>query len=372
MNRLRRGTVLIVVAGIAAMLAAVLMTFLARIRGESAKSRLLVQEAQARVMLNASLCYIQEASRLGWTSEGYGWTDVRDGSLGPRGPVHTDGSLPQPTWWLPAYGAYPPGPTFPATVSRASLRWPAPGSAMRGDLFAWRRAPYALELTYAYTPVPFDPAMLTVTDRKSYLRNAYAAVGAKGALVPQPLASTWSGFRVGATETSGAPVVVPGSDGLGWFRVYRETPAERDNDGTPWYDRVAFPTTGSHATFIVTCGAGGSRGFRYWSLPNADARAVEPVTAQESGLFVDQAMFDDLLRDARILWYRVEWSGATGANFDPGVYFDNGGQYRIRSAQRLHVNEKDQMPRQLNGNNPLNQTGTIKWIQRLDREPPQW
>ena len=72
---------------------------------------------------------------------------------------------------------------------------------------------------------------------------------------------------------------------MGWFRVYRETPADRDNDGDPYYDRVAYPDD-HHATFIVTCGAGATAGFRFWDLPANDPnRAVEPVTASESGLF---------------------------------------------------------------------------------------
>jgi hypothetical protein len=378
MYRCNRGTVLIVVAGIAAMLAAVMMTFLARLRGEADKSRLLVQEAQARVMLSAALMYIQEGARLGWGSEGFGWCDVRDGSLGPRGPVQSDGSIPQPTWWT--YGAYPPPAGFPAAPIVPSLRWPAPGSAMQGDMQAWVRPPYAIELTYAYNPVPYEASITTLSEgggnasvyKDPFLAKAFTAPGAKASLQPQPVASTWTDFQSGLVDaTSGAAIIEPTSAGLGWFRVYRETDADRDNDGDPWYDRVAYPP-GNNATFIITCGAGATRGYRFWDLPDAQSRALEPVTASESGLFVDETMFNDLLRDSRILWYRVEWSGATGANFNPQVYFDNGGQYRILTAQRIQDSWNDRMPRQVNGSNPISQLGTIKWIQRLDREPPKW
>jgi len=357
--------VLIVVAGIAAMLAALATAFFVKVRSEAVKSRIIVLEAQARVMLNAGLTYIQEGSRFGWGTEAYGWIDVRDGSLGPRGPLQSNGSVPAPTWWRPGYGVYPPSGNFPSPGVTAF--WPAPGGAARCDLYAWTRPPYAIELTYAYNPVPFAEAQtqnITITGWRppdwnnkdlvqwQFIRQAFGAPGAKGALQPQPIASTWNDFA------TGDPVPVSGSEGLGWFRCYREGSADRDNDGVPFYDRVAFPT-GQWSTFIITCAAGASRGFRDWAEVVGEGA--------ENQFSNDEQLFLEIRRDERILWYRVEWGANTGGVFKPvDLYLDNNGQYNIKSSQRIHD------PALLGGDQPRNFTGTIRWIQRLDREPPRW
>lgn len=80
----RHGALLVVVAGIAAMFAGLTFTYLLRMRSDVEESRILLREAQARVMLNAALAYIQESSRIGWGREAFGWCDVRDGQPGPR------------------------------------------------------------------------------------------------------------------------------------------------------------------------------------------------------------------------------------------------------------------------------------------------
>ena len=96
----RCGSVLIIVAGLSAILLMLSMAFIARMRSDSEESRQVGRDAQARIMLTGALHLIQEASRLGWSrtpvdassitdpswgDECYGWTDVRDGSIGPRG-----------------------------------------------------------------------------------------------------------------------------------------------------------------------------------------------------------------------------------------------------------------------------------------------
>lgn len=360
----RSASVLIVIAGIAAMLATLAMAFFIKVRSEASKSRVLIMEAQARVMLNAALTYLQESSRLGWGSEGYGWIDIRDGSLGPRGPVAADGSLPVPAWWKASYGAYPPGPAFPGSTA---VTWPAPGATMRGDLYAWTRPPHAIEMTYAYNPVPYDPDQavgITVTGWKPdewndkelvkfrFIRNAYGLPGAKGALQPQPVSANRTAF------IDGDPTPVTGSDGLGWFRCYRETAVERDNDGTPWYDHVAFPAN-QWSTFVITCAAGATRGFRDWAEVLA-----EGASAQFNG---DAALFAELRREERLLWYRVEWCANTGGVFDPvNTHFDNSGQYHMKTSQRVNTSEP------MGGLQTRNFTGTYRFIQRLDREPPRW
>lgn len=62
----RRGALLIIVAGLLAILAALATAFFIRVRAEAARSRLVEQTAQARLMVNAALLYLQEASRIGW------------------------------------------------------------------------------------------------------------------------------------------------------------------------------------------------------------------------------------------------------------------------------------------------------------------
>ncbi|MFT3766290.1 MAG: hypothetical protein QM820_12385 [Minicystis sp.] len=101
----RRGSILIIVSGLAAVLLVMSLTFLVRMRADGRESLLVLQEAQAHVMLQAALNYVQESSRLGWDvpesgdddlpapampfvpdehEEAFGWNDVRDGSAGPK------------------------------------------------------------------------------------------------------------------------------------------------------------------------------------------------------------------------------------------------------------------------------------------------
>ncbi|HEX3132306.1 MAG TPA: hypothetical protein VHX44_01850, partial [Planctomycetota bacterium] len=60
------GTILIIVAGISALLASLSITFLLRIREGAQASELLTQETQARLMLHAACSYILECSRIGY------------------------------------------------------------------------------------------------------------------------------------------------------------------------------------------------------------------------------------------------------------------------------------------------------------------
>src|SRR5688572_33473510 len=100
----RRGTILIIVAGISALLASLALTFLVRNRSDAEETQATIREVQARIMLVAACNYIQEGSRLGWDQypstpaatndvfptgssaaasvpvheETFGWLDVRD------------------------------------------------------------------------------------------------------------------------------------------------------------------------------------------------------------------------------------------------------------------------------------------------------
>ncbi|MBA3848262.1 MAG: hypothetical protein H0X45_16655, partial [Planctomycetes bacterium] len=95
MNAQRRGTVIILVAGAAALMATLVLAFLVRMRSDGEESNQVVRDTQARIMLLAACGYVLEAGRLGYDvdpqlpdpvphEEAYGWIDVRDGSTGPR------------------------------------------------------------------------------------------------------------------------------------------------------------------------------------------------------------------------------------------------------------------------------------------------
>jgi hypothetical protein len=83
----RRGAILIIVAALVAMMAALVLTFIAKNRLDVEEANWMHRTTQARLMVNAALAYIQETSRIGWDTvsgdginvEAYGWTDVRGG-----------------------------------------------------------------------------------------------------------------------------------------------------------------------------------------------------------------------------------------------------------------------------------------------------
>ncbi|HYE07458.1 MAG TPA: hypothetical protein VEL07_18220 [Planctomycetota bacterium] len=80
----RRGALLIIVTGLAALIAGLCFSFLVRARSESEAMAVVMREAQARIMLGAACAYVIEAGRIGWGRECYGWRDVRDGLTGPK------------------------------------------------------------------------------------------------------------------------------------------------------------------------------------------------------------------------------------------------------------------------------------------------
>ncbi len=475
----RDGAVLIIVAGLASILLVLSVTFLARMRSDSREMRAVVDQAQARLMMHAAVMYIQECSRIGWgdrTGECCGWTDVRDGSLGPRGPRPAAGAgaatgIPAPEWWSmhadwPPYKAYPDEVAdFPALGQRKG-GWPLPGTATRCPMAVAVRPPFAVQLTVNYNPVPTpvayrDPAWNTPWNPRSgdpsYDWGSWPAIvqwpvgwidrifdpshGAKGMLDPQPVAETWTDFCAGAQEPAGggdwkreaidadgvprrgqvALAVQPGSENRSWFRVYRELQADHDDIDQPddhlWWDKVALydPADPSQAkynwsVFIISCGAGGTRGYRFWNdaeiaawearhrfLPGV-GRCLEPVTAEESGLFPDQRTFRDLLESSQILWFRCEWSALQSGARDNTVYNDPVFRVGIVPMGVAVVRERDQnwwVPSvdydynaqyastsvvqtgtsawsDTRSSSPKTYGGNLRWIQRLDRDPVKW
>lgn len=386
---IRRGSLLVVVTGLVAMLLSISLVVMVRMRSQSARVQLVVRDAQARILLVGALQYLQETSRLGWGStpaeEAFGWTDIRDGEPGPRGPSGPDGTIANLGW--SAGGGYP-----------------APGAAMRGETGCWQLPPYAVKLRRTPNPVRMDPADATDEAIAAVLKqpppakdDAYEAtykpmwdrahtknpfVGGWGALDPQPVHDTYAAFSVGDRRLR------PETVGLGWFRIYRETPGEHngipDDAGGDWYDTMPLP---GHGVFIVTVAEGATRGYRFWDSAghdflNGDAgRAfpgvsrLEPVTAQGSGDFADEETFRTLRLSERLLWYRVQWSAGTSAGFDAFALYRGNWQGQQLSGGNPQNDfggllTKNHSPGDVN--RPYASCGAITLVQRLEREPPRW
>lgn len=298
----RRGSVLIVVAGISALFLTLSLAFLARMRSDAEESRIVVQEAQARIMLNAGLHYLQEASRLGWDDpatpereEAYGWVDVRDGEVGPRDRAGRE------------------------LASLSGTYFPAPGTAARCPMFMMERPPFALRTAHAYNPVKADPG-LGWAARVNYV-----------APDPQPAAATWLEFK------RGVPTPRTDSLGLAWFRVYRE----QDDPATPHLDEQL-------STFVITCGAGPTEGFRDWA---------DVIASSAQGQFNNDPQYFATLRlQERLLHFRVEWHPSVGGSGSVAVAAD--------SYNQVPMNDTDD-----GWWSVRSFAGSFLYIQRLDQPP---
>jgi hypothetical protein len=127
--------------------------------------------------------------------------------------------------------------------------------------------------------------------------------------------------------------------------------------GRSWF-RIVREATG--AVFTVTCGAGGTRGFRSWDEMGAGHRA-------EFG--DDRTLWESMRSSETLLWYRVEWSPATTAidmNFlrEHEEHTFRVGTPTYRGGDPDNNYSGQQMA--------PNMGGTIQWIQRLRLEPAVW
>lgn len=477
-GRSRQGVVLIVVTGLAMVLLGIAVSFMLRMRADSLETRTLVAEAQARVMLHAAMMYLQETSRIGWGDEAHGWTDLRDGSLGPRPPRNfspastTGAAIPPPSWWKVTWGPYIASPTDAQLPPDNVRSWPCPGSVARCPMAVPVQAPYATQMRYAYNPVRFpagapaygqagwdtawinattgnDPVTGVATSR--YWPVAWAddifdpSQGSTGVLDPQPQADVWrdpaytgapgqtpdfiSGaidpaaaagdwthvVDDGVTSTTVRLAVRDGTENVCWFRIYREVQADHDGlplaDPFPKYDRVvlydaANPTLKNWNVFLIACGSGPSRGYRFWDEADiADWESANGVPAgtvtrgQElasaSPIFAGLVASDfHAMRAAtRVLWYRVEWSPMQGGGWVPERY-SWAGMRRNQTAFPGWNTAANAFPTEGNSdilahegsggqreggyadgvryNAPKIYGGNFKWVQRLDHEPPNW
>ena len=323
----RSGTILIIVAGICALLASLTVTFLARMRADAEEMQAVVRETQARIMLMSACNWIQEASRIGWTppsgvptdnKETFGWIDVRDHKLGPK---FVANNVDDP--------------------SRFPLR-----SHKRFPMFVMERPPYALQLTASYNPIrtPYSPDPADINDvafGMPYLRypDPLPAVDNNWTR-SDPAGPTVNDTRFAEWELGDQRPKVTSLD-LSWFRVWRE----------------------SGATFVVTCGAGGTHGFRSWG---------EMSTTDQAEFSNDRSLFESLKNSEIRLWYRVEWSAAVMA-MDYHMLDHSLGRerdhYMVWPINASHSVAGHEYRTQTHARN---MGGTIRWVQRLVTEPTNW
>lgn len=319
----RGGTVLIIVAGISALLASMAVAFLVRQQSTQQETILFEQDTQARLMLVAACSYISESARIGYQTlpgtdhiEAFGWIDVRDGSVGPntRGtratdvvPLFDDASMRER--WRPGSANRP--------------AWPAQKSVARCPMHVLVRPRYAIKPIAVPNPIVADESHPDFG--RPYLINPDPSPAADN--LATFMSADW-GVRANSAERS-------------WFRVYREGPA----------------------TFIITCGAGATHGFRDWDeVMGAGSEAIAE--------FGEQSYFETVRTQETRFWYRVEWSPAITT---PEVHniknaWNEGREDHYVSygmnTSNSHANPRSQAQSR-------NLGGTFRYIQRL-RMPPTW
>ena len=350
-DRYRQGTILIIVAGISALLAALSVVFLTRMRSDVTETAAIVQEAQARIMLTAACMYIQESSRIGYDTganvdhpEAYGWIDVRDGAIGPKPsaiPVSNSGNTTAIN-----------GAVF---GTRNDDYFPV-GSYRRCEMDVLEIPPFAISLAAA--PNAIDPMVGTPFLSKPD---------------PVPLLAPRSPTTIDPSEFRafelGDPRVRSNSTGLAWFRLYRLGPTPHADYSTNY---PAGYKQYNAATFIVTVGAGGSAGFRSWDEMKPEDRL------RFGGNPTDPSIFNSLQSHEYKAWYLVEWSSAVAGQFHFNIddrreeIFDADNEYYSpTSYAHFHHNVNRSGTDRAQGGG-RNQGGTIRFIQRLITEPQQW
>jgi len=343
----RGGSILILVAGLTAMLAVLATTFLVRMRQDAEESNLVVQAGQCRLMLHAGMQFIQEASRVGYATsgnrsvEGWGWIDVRDGAVGPRGNNRE--------------------------ILRIAGRVPAPGTlVVRAPMFMHKLPPFAVVPHMYPNQIPSndDPAVDPNFDRTFGIPVLARPDPAPALPAVFSTHDPASAAQRSAWETGDATPDTR-SLGLSWFRVYREDGSEAGRPAAAG-GRAADGTVAG--TFIITVGAGGTQGFQDWA---------EVVREGETATFgEDPGTFDVLLAAELRQWFRVAWSGSVGGAenrafnpLDPGGFapdsFDNAYHARIPlNSSRYTAGGKS-----MSSAEPRNYVGTITYIQRLLGSP---
>ena len=347
--------------------------------------------------------------------EAFGWTDVRADTLAPISDMK-DISTTAGLDAKDTARAVGPRDQYGKLLYTDTRWFPHPGgTAARCPMYAMQRPPFAVTNRLVHNPINADgprggdaSTYELLIDGDEWLDENldYEMYN----LPVEPAVDNWDEFAAGNLSPMMETV------GMAWFRIYREpeemhngirndVTSSRNNGIADWFDVEAMP--GHHGIFIVTCGSGGTLGYRDWD-------EVLMCTTADNRPF-DEATFKSLREAERILWYRIEWS--------PGVLagsYSNIGQERnpdrFRTAFNLDketpalddlANPKGEIELSRNppvitrsvagdtgkyyrgagntdwgtgdGSNKLeggvlarNQTGTIDWVMRLEREPPEW
>ncbi len=337
-NAQRRGTILIAVAGLVALMTSLALAFTLRMRSDGEEVGQVVHESQARIMLVAGCNYVQECARIGWNrpgdaalirhKEAYGWIDVRDGSVGPSIDDGGDAQVPVPVW----------SPTLvedrDGNGGSDRPAWPAPGSVARCPMYVMQRPPFAIRLTVACNPIS-DPTSPDFGIPYLKYRDPLPVV--------DDAVDHWAG------DTAPRPTSLD----LGWFRVYREAAA------------AIVPAPSAAARFVVSCGSGSSRGFRDWD----EVRGAS-ATASFGG---DRLLFDAAVAAESRMWYRVEWSAAikdvTYHCLENDMGYPIWDHYVWYPMNSSHTQQMSCARTQSHARNMI---GTIRWVQRLPGPPTHW
>ena len=335
-TRTRAGTVLIMVAGVSALLASLAVAFLVRQRASSEESAAFERDIQARIMLIAGCNYIQETSRIGyddgldaWHREAFGWIDVRkvDGSGAPIPGPNCRGTAP--TDVVPLFDATLVEVSGLHGLAQDRPAWPAVGGVARCPMYVLEQPPYAVQLTNAYNPIVADPASPLFGKPYQTHRD------------PMPVVADPGGSAVARTQyLAGKPNPRSNSVDRAWFRVFRDGPA----------------------TFVITCGSGGTAGFASWKEVQGRP-AAEHATAQFGD---DEALFTALLDQETRLWYRVEWSAAVDS---PNVHNIKNAWIDDDQYVSFPMNTSQSFRSQ---SHPKNMGGTFRYIERLRVAPTRY
>lgn len=346
----RRGSLLVIAAGLAAIVASLALAFLARASMDAESSRRTTHAFQARLMLAAACQYIQETSRVGWDlsatssprwqdrypsqpdpdnrihEETFGWVDVRNGQIGPL-TLDYDGNGDFDRRFDTALVE-----RSRSGISPDRPAWPAIGGLCRAPMEVWERPPYAIALTTTPNAIvnqPSDPAFGLPLLRNPDPQPAFSS---SAAVDPTSVNNRWREFQ------TGNPLIRPNSRNLGWFRVYRDGPA----------------------TFVITVGTGATRGFKDWPEVEAYAETAAFSNTEE--------IFNDLLGVETRLWYRVEWSAAVSVQAPLGSSSTDIPRWRTLFNNGDGLPQYDVQPWTMTHNHG----GTIAYIQRLRFAPDVW
>jgi hypothetical protein len=219
-----------------------------------------------------------------------------------------------------------------------SGQWPALGSHVRCPMHVRKVPPYATRMDPGFNPM--------VTGNPTDPNYAYPLLRYPD---PQPL-DNLNRYATNAPEAvsnasygefaSGDPTPQPHTLGKAWFRVFRDGPG----------------------TFLITCGAGGTYGYKDW----------EEMPASDRGIFGSKEFFL-MIKNAEVrLHYRVEWSAAGIETSFQNLQHEIGrthDHYETWPPNSSHSWSSGSRRTQTWLKTPV---GTIRWIQRLATEPKFW